>query len=120
MFRLTSGLEAIFFSESLGDLLLPALTGNGDPSNRGAVMIGQTSTGFESVIAQFGVLSILAWFLWYRVSVADPKQQQAFASGQAKQAEQHKQDYQALSDAKKNSRCSYESNATKAENKSTP
>jgi|LUMF01.1.fsa_nt_gb hypothetical protein len=61
-------------------------------------MVGQSTiaAGIDSIIAQFGVLGILAWFLWYRVSVADPKQQQAFATGQAKQAEQHKQDYQAL------------------------
>jgi len=54
------------------------------------------STDLGQLVAQFGVLGILAWFLWYRVSIADPKQQQAFAIGQAKQAEQHKHDYQAL------------------------
>ena len=54
------------------------------------------STGPGQLVAQFAVLGILVWFLWYRVSVADPKQQEAFAKGQIKQAERHKQDYQAL------------------------
>ena len=61
-------------------------------------MLGQAvaTAGVGQLVAQFGVLSVLAWVLWYRVSVADPKQQAAFSLGQQKQAEQHKRDYQAL------------------------
>tara|TARA_Y100000593_G_scaffold84652_1_gene160453 strand:+ start:4860 stop:5255 length:396 start_codon:yes stop_codon:yes gene_type:complete len=52
--------------------------------------------GLGQLIAQFGVLGILAWYLWYRTSVADPKQQKAFSEAQEKQAASHKEQYAKL------------------------
>lgn len=39
---------------------------------RGNMVLAETAFGVADLVTRFGMLGILAWFLWYRTAVADP------------------------------------------------